>query len=183
MHIRNRLRRPPKVASSLAALLSMSAAALLLSVPGASAAPSVAPVQQPTATATVLAGPATGGSAPQVAQATVRQGPVTQSTPTPQSASGCNNVVCIYVNGSGLHVNYVDSYAEPTAYTCASARFQVNGVVRASTNVVCGGPYPNQTFYATWNTNSDFANGTQLCVYWLSSNNATPGHPCETVHS
>lgn len=107
---------------------------------------------------------------------------------TPQSATGCNGVVCIAVcnnsscTGSGRYVYKVYSDAGPTAFTCAVARFQVNGVVEVDSNVVCGGPYPNTLFEATWYPERDFNNNTQICVYWLSSNNATPGRPCETVY-
>jgi len=107
---------------------------------------------------------------------------------TPNSASGCNGVVCIGVcnnsscTGNGRYIYEVNAYAEPTAYTCASARVQVNGVVKASSTVVCGGPYPNTYFYATWYPRRDFNNNTQICVYWLSINNSTPGRPCETVY-
>lgn len=104
----------------------------------------------------------------------------------PNSASGCNQQVCIWVcnnsscTGSGLYIDHVYSEAYPTAYGCAAARFQVNGVVWATSNTVCGGT--NTVFQAWWYPKQSFANQTQLCVYWFGSP-YVPGRPCETVHS
>lgn len=128
-------------------------------------------------TAIVLGGPAVAASAapasPPTPVASLHQ---PGSTPPP-SASGCNGDVCIYVNGSGLHVNYVDSYVYPTNFVCSYATLYVNNSPYEYSNTICISGQNGQSGEAYFNLNRNFANGTVICTTWYN----IPGRPCETV--
>lgn len=98
------------------------------------------------------------------------------ATVTPNSASGCSGRVCIYVFGSGLHVDDWDTSATNSSYLCTYAGYWVAGVLTGTSNVVCG---DSGQFWAYWTPARYYINGTQLCNTWLSLS----GKPCETVHS
>jgi hypothetical protein len=109
------------------------------------------------------------------------------STVAPDSATGCNGAVCIYVDGVGLHINYVETYTTPTKHTCAIAAVTANDETVAFSNPECA--EAGDLLLGIWNSNRDLTNGTRLCVEFvetISSWNdlipALPGKPCETVH-
>lgn len=96
--------------------------------------------------------------------------------PTPESAYGCNSDVCIYVNGSGNWVNYVDAYAYPPAYVCSHAKLYKNNALYKSGPTICiNGPSQYGVTYFPIDRN--FSYGTVLCVEWTNIS----GRPCETV--
>lgn len=102
----------------------------------------------------------------------------TASAPIRNSASGCNGSVCITVNGSGLHVNYVESSAKyPKTFT-TYAQFYLNGRAWLDSFKISGKAGDT---YSTGNITIDenFANGTQICVSWPGIS----GRPCETIES
>jgi hypothetical protein len=96
---------------------------------------------------------------------------------TPDSASGCNQSVCINVVGSGLYVSDWSTTAYPSTYVCSYAAYWANGIVIATSNEVCGNQ--NDVFYSDWNNPGYFPNNTQVCNTWLQ----IAGKPCETVYS
>ncbi|MGH9300661.1 MAG: hypothetical protein ACRD0E_02140 [Acidimicrobiales bacterium] len=93
------------------------------------------------------------------------------------SASGCNQEVCIYVYGQGLFVQQWNTTAYFPDGTESFAAYWANGNVIATTNSFYASP---GTWYeAYWTPDEYFANNTKVCNAWF--NNA--GFPCETVHS
>ena len=114
---------------------------------------------------------------------TLSGAPVKLATPRPQSASGCNQTTCIYVNGTGLHVNYVtENGADGDLTGCASGLYLVNGNLAAATNTVCWNNSEGtiEELSGYYGVNTNYANGTKLCVSWAGA--TTPfGEPCEYV--
>ena len=120
------------------------------------------------------------------ASATPGQG-TTTVTPrgelTPESSSGCTlslTPVCIYVNGTGLHVNYVTSTGYPTDENGdvvgeltenGSPIMVTNPVVWSDEIVVLSSEY---------DVDANFANNTQLCVQYVGAG-APDGAACETI--
>jgi hypothetical protein len=98
------------------------------------------------------------------------------SDPHPDTASGCNQRVCIRVVGRGLSVDYVSSSAFPTGRVCTYATLSVNNRAYAGTNWVCING-PRQYGLAYFGLHRNFANGDVFCVTWYK----IPGRPCETV--
>ena len=96
---------------------------------------------------------------------------------TPASASGCNSDVCIYVDGSGTSVNYVDSYAYPTQYVCTWASVYVNNSLYADSDNICIEGQNGASGEAYFGMNQSFSKGTVICTTWHN----IPGRPCETV--
>jgi hypothetical protein len=94
----------------------------------------------------------------------------------PDSASGCSQRVCIYVFGSGLHVDDWDTSATNASYLCTYSGYWTAGVLTGTSNVVCGS---SGQFWAYWTPLRYYINGTRLCNTWLH----LAGKPCETVHS
>lgn len=124
---------------------------------------------------TLAVAPALGASG-RAASPNVSSRTWVQTGPPPESASGCNNNVCIYVNGSGLQVNYVDSYAYPPAYVCTHATLLLNNSPIASGSTICiNGPSEHGvTYFDT--SGVTFHNGDVLCTKWHTSqaNHARP---------
>jgi hypothetical protein len=102
--------------------------------------------------------------------------PVVESV-LPDSASGCNQLVCIALLGSGLTVTEWSSSATFTIETPAFAIYYKNGVVIATSVIVVA--YPGETLGDQMIGSHTFPNNTQLCNGW----GGTVGHPWETVHS
>lgn len=98
----------------------------------------------------------------------------------PDSASGCNDAVCIDVNGSGNYVNWVQENGTATDVGCTYGRLWSNGALIGTSNETCWSSVPTylQDF---WSLNSNFATGTQLCVDYYPLVGAPTGMPCETV--
>lgn len=103
------------------------------------------------------------------------------NTPTPpspavgaQDASGCNGSVCIYLAGSGLHVDSWRTRATTTSYTCTRPRYWRNGVIIRTGAQQCG---PSGTkLYAGYGSGT-FSHGDVLCNTWTNM----PGKPCKTI--
>lgn len=96
----------------------------------------------------------------------------------PLSASGCNGSVCISVNGSGLHVNWIESSATyPKTFT-TYAQFYLNGSAWLDSFKISG---KKGDTYSTGDISIDenFSNGTKICVSWPGIS----GKPCETIES
>ena len=145
--------------------------------------PSTPPAAPRTPSAVLQAVPAASFSAPTLTVKKTKPGTV-----TPDSASGCSLAVCIYVDGNGLYINYVESYAVVTKDTCAIAAFKVNGNPGAFSNPVCANA--GDELVGVWWTYQNFPNQTQLCASmvetissWSDLIPVMPGEPCETVHS
>ncbi len=121
----------------------------------------------------VMVVPAEAASRAAVHQTHAGVAKAAQST-LPQSASGCNQNVCIYVTGSGLHVDsWTSSAVGPVG--CTTANFDA-GSEHAHYKVCSDN---NGNYFVNPGINRNFANGTKLCNSWDN----IPGYPCETVHS
>jgi hypothetical protein len=94
---------------------------------------------------------------------------------TPDSASGCNQDVCIQIVGTSNKVNDWDSQAYwDGSYLCTRSRFYANNHLIRTGTVVCGGA---GVFYTFWTPNKYFPSPTLACNRWTS----IPGYPCETI--
>jgi hypothetical protein len=139
-------------------------------------------------TSLVYAGVFVGATAG-AASATSTQG-TTTATPrsgisSPASSSGCTlslTPVCIYVNGTGLHVNYVTATGYPDDENgCVTGELTANGSLYAVTNPVCWSD-EIVVLNSYYSVNANFSNGTQLCVKYVGPG-APDGAACETVES
>jgi hypothetical protein len=97
----------------------------------------------------------------------------------PDSATGCNQSVCIYLYGTGLVVNQWNTDVT-SGSNCTQAAYHENSSVIAVSNILCDGP---GYYLSEWsNPGPDggyFPNNTKLCNTWLNNR----GYPCEYVHS
>jgi hypothetical protein len=102
----------------------------------------------------------------------------TVTPPTPDSAYGCNQNVCISLEGSGLHVSDWSSQAtyEGSIELCTQSYFYENDAEIRSGTSVCG---EAGVFFTDWAANKNFPNNAKLCNQWKK----IAGEPCETVHS
>jgi hypothetical protein len=93
----------------------------------------------------------------------------------PMSASGCNDLVCIEVTGSGLEVTkwFSAAYSVDTEDICSYPIFWVDDEPDIVGDEVCG------TLLQAWDDEPEwFEDNTQLCNSWPG----VAGMPCETVH-
>lgn len=93
----------------------------------------------------------------------------------PDSASGCNDQVCIEVTGTGLEVTkwYTAAYSPDNDDICSYPAFWVDGELDFTGEEICG------TLLEAWDDEPEwFDNHTQLCNTWPG----VAGRPCETVH-
>jgi hypothetical protein len=158
-------------------LASVSAMGLVLLLPvGASAEAAQSTATQHVAFMTVAQGAALG-------IAPGRPGP-NGTTPVvkplgiqPDSASGCNQDVCIYVYGQGRFVQEWDTTAYFPNGTESFAIYYLNGSVLTTSNSFYASP--GQWYETYWTPEEYFPNNSQVCNSWW----ANAGHPCETVHS
>lgn len=97
-----------------------------------------------------------------------------RGTITPDSASGCNQEVCIEVIGSGLIVDQWNTFAYPPGDDCSFAAYWEDGEIAFTGEEVCG------TLLETFASDFDgeFDNGEQVCNSWVNIG----GFPCETIH-
>lgn len=104
----------------------------------------------------------------------------TQGNPvvTPLSATGCTGTsnifvtVCIYVNGVGTNVKYVNAdkkYGARQSNPCDAVDLLVNGRLYLSAGRFCSSNTSilEHTF-SLGSNGEDFSNGTQLCTRWQS---------------
>ncbi len=94
---------------------------------------------------------------------------------SPLTASGCNQNVCIYVEGSGTQVTYWSTTAALPASMCTVAKYWANGVLVYEGNTKCGSS--GAQVFSYWTDPGYFAAGTQVCNTWTG----VPGKPCETI--
>lgn len=93
----------------------------------------------------------------------------------PDSASGCNEEVCIEVTGSGLVVTkwFTAAFSPDYDEICSFPAFWVDDEIDFVGDEICG------TEIEAWDdATEDFENNTQLCNSWPG----VAGFPCETVH-
>ena len=116
---------------------------------------------------------------------------VSSSTAIPDSASGCNQSVCIWVcnnsscTGSGLYIDHVIGTGVSTSRNgCVVGQMLVRGSVREQTNQACwlNPPGTDEYLYAYYHVGYKINNGSQVCVRFKGLG-APKGLPCETVHS
>jgi hypothetical protein len=113
---------------------------------------------------------------------------------TPQSASGCTgSEVCINVNGSALHVNYIDGtiYNDHTSQWCGyigvtvykgGTYYTADQSPYLCINGQAGGG--DVTYYKDWkdSVNRDYPSGSKACAWAYTSSGTSPGGPpCETI--
>lgn len=92
----------------------------------------------------------------------------------PDSSSGCNGNVCIYLTGSGLRVTSWRTTAYNGDYICTFAAYWAPpNTVIATSNEVCG-----TSFESSLNPPPIFRSRVEVCNTWFSQ----PGKPCEVVH-
>lgn len=106
-------------------------------------------------------------------RATARPRPV--GTIIPFSASGCNQYVCIHVEGSGTYVTNWWTTATIPFSTCTVAQFWANGFLVHKGALRCGNA--GTSFRSDWPDPGYFAPGTQVCQTWTN----VPGRPCEWI--
>jgi hypothetical protein len=94
---------------------------------------------------------------------------------SPQTARGCSQNVCIYVEGSGTQVTYWSTTAALPASMCTVANYWANGVLLYEGNTKCGSSGGQVSSY--WPAPGHFAAGTELCNTWTG----IQGKPCETI--
>jgi len=94
---------------------------------------------------------------------------------SPQTAGGCNQRVCIYVEGSGTQVTYWSTTATLPASMCSVAKYWANGVLVYEGNTKCGSSGGQASSY--WSDPGYFAAGTVVCSTWTGLS----GRPCETI--
>jgi len=107
------------------------------------------------------------------------------SSVVPNSASGCNQSVCITVIGSGLYVDHVSSTGTTTARTInVVGQMLVRGSVRLTTNTISmiNSPGNLVLLSAYYPVGYNINNGSQVCVRFVGTG-APAGLPCETIHS
>ena len=134
-------------------------------------------VRTPVAFLTVIVGSLVLGLGPVAASSPPIHVNVTSQAPGsvhPDSASGCNQSICIAVTGSGLNVSDWTTTAVLPRTMCSTADFLVNGSVWA-TGYGCASS--GDQLKADWSDPGNFANGTVLCNTW----SGIAGKPCETV--
>jgi hypothetical protein len=99
------------------------------------------------------------------------------AAPAQASAGGCNGILCIAVNGSGQHVNYVRATVEAAVFT---------GHIEFSDS---DGHLLYNTAHATWDqggfvtltVNTSYPVGDQICVTAWDLKLRDLGRPCETI--
>jgi hypothetical protein len=94
--------------------------------------------------------------------------------PIADSASGCNQDVCIEVIGSGLTVDNWNTVAYYSG--CSYAVYWEDNEIAFTGEEVCGDS-PLETFASDFS--GEFDNGEQVCNTWID----VAGKPCETIHS
>lgn len=93
----------------------------------------------------------------------------------PQSAGGCNQSICINVEGSGTKVTRWSTSATLPTTMCSFADYWANGVVVDVGTLKCASAGSSVSSY--WPEPGNFAVGTQVCNTWTG----IAGRPCETI--
>lgn len=94
---------------------------------------------------------------------------------SPQTARGCNQAVCIYVEGVGSEVTYWSTAATLPASRCTVAKYWANGALVHEGNMKCGPTGGQVSSY--WQSPGRFSAGTVVCNTWTGFS----GMPCETI--
>jgi hypothetical protein len=93
------------------------------------------------------------------------------------SASGCNQDVCIQITGSGAHVSDWDTQGYwDGPEICTYSIFEINSIIIRTGTVVCGGA---GVFFTDWPANRSFPTPSLACNQWAN----IPGYPCETIET
>jgi hypothetical protein len=93
---------------------------------------------------------------------------------------------CDNVNGSGLHVNYVQgSLYNGFSDTQPNVHIQISGPKGTLRNCAATSINPLQTIYCTWSPNSNEPTGNYCTTSWqyVSGSYVDIGHACVDVHS
>jgi hypothetical protein len=96
------------------------------------------------------------------------------SHPVPLSASGCNDSVCIDLEGSGSQVSDWETTAWAGSATCTYADYWANYVLERQGTRQC--VQAGTELESNWD-NTSWPNGTVLCNTWPGIS----GEPCETI--
>jgi hypothetical protein len=92
------------------------------------------------------------------------------------SATGCNQEVCININGSGLHINYWQDVVFMNNGGCTSGLYYAYGRYVFSTPRLCRS---GSWVYVGQVDNLNFPSNGEAC----NAATGAPGFPCEYVHS
>lgn len=102
----------------------------------------------------------------------------------PNSASGCNlnGWACISVNGSGLHVNWVEASTQGNF----TGHYRIYNTIAgwsssSSVKVWIARQFGGSPWHLTINANQP--NNSRICVSAYDSSNRMLGNACETIHS
>jgi hypothetical protein len=102
---------------------------------------------------------------------------VSSRSAVPDSASGCNQDVCIEITGSGAHVSDWDTQGYwDGPEICTYSIFEINSIIIRTGTVVCGGA---GVFFTDWPANRSFPTPSLACNQWAN----IPGYPCETIET
>lgn len=93
----------------------------------------------------------------------------------PFSASGCNQNVCIHIQGSGTYVADWWTTATLPRATCTEALFWANGELVHAGATHCGSA--GSSYSSDWPGPQYFPAGTEVCQTWVN----VPGRPCERI--
>ena len=113
----------------------------------------------------VLAGPLSSVAAARVPES---------SSAVALNASGCNDSVCIDLQGSGSKVNDWETTAWAATATCTYADYWANYVLEHQGTTQC--VQSGTELESNWD-NTSWPNGTVLCNTWPG----IAGEPCETI--
>jgi hypothetical protein len=100
-----------------------------------------------------------------------------------ESAGGClsSEEICIYVKGSGLHVDYVEGFLWPfdgaPRYWCGRSTIYINSEAKGTTNEVCLNEGDAAVSFFPLDRN--LPESSIVCVAFTD----VSGRPCETIHS
>lgn len=93
----------------------------------------------------------------------------------PDSASGCNQDVCISIIGSSNHVSDWNTTAYwDGGYICTQSHWVINNANVRTGSGACGGA---GVFFSDWVANRYFPSPSLACNWWK----VIPGYPCETI--
>lgn len=94
---------------------------------------------------------------------------------SPMSSGGCNQGVCIALEGSGTDVTRWSTTAVLPSSRCSTAQYLFNGVVLYTGTSKCGSAGVKVSSY--WSDPGTFPVGSELCNTWTG----VAGRACETI--
>jgi hypothetical protein len=115
---------------------------------------------------------------------------VLPTSPAMASGTSCTNrspyYTCDYVNGSGLHVNYVQGNLHNTSGgTITQVHLEISGPRGPIKNCAQTNISGNATIYCTWSPNANEPSGNYCTTTWKYANGSynNQGTACVDVHS